>query len=95
MAQIMTVGQRLRLTVEGRAGGRTGRFAGAVSWAVTPAFLSLVPSADGLTCVARAIAAGDCQVEASAAGLASGTFAVSVLAADATELVISGQVLGP
>lgn len=95
MAQSVTLGGRLKLSVEGRnTGGRPGRFTGAVTWsAVPPVHVVLTPSADGLTCAVQAALPGECVVTASVPGLNAGTFAISVLAADATDLVIVGEVV--
>jgi len=92
MAQTVTVGGRLKFTVEGRLGGRLARFSGVPAWTVDPPLLQLVPGKDGLACVAAALAPGDCTVTASVPGL-DGTFAVSVLPAEATALVIAAEVL--
>jgi hypothetical protein len=93
MAQVVTLGSEIKFTVEGRVGGKVGRFVGVPAWAVDPPLLTLTPTRDGLTCTAVAVAPGDCQVMATAPGLDSGTFAVSVLPADATSLWISAEIM--
>lgn len=93
MAQPLMFGQRIKFSVEGRADGKPARFTGAVAWTVDPPLLVLAPSPDGFSCVARPVLLGDCIVRATVDGVNPATFAVSILPVDATDLVISAEVM--
>lgn len=91
MAKIITVGDKLRLTVDGVTdAGQRGKLVGVPTWRVDRASLSLLPAVDGLTCVATALAGGDCTVTATL-GLLSEVYAVSILPSAAIKLVISAE----
>lgn len=91
MAQVILQGEQYRLTVEGRlATGRPGRLTERPTWVVEPPILSLEVAPDGLSCVVAPVAQGDCTVTVRCLDL-SASYAMSVLAGQATNLVVRGE----
>jgi hypothetical protein len=90
MAKIMSIGDRLKLTVSGVDGGRRAKLLERPSWEVAPALVQLEPGEDGQTCLVTAATAGDCTITARV-GRLSEVYAISVLPAAATALVITAE----
>lgn len=92
MAKILSIGDRLKLTVEGRTDReQRAKLDRAPNWlADPPGLVELVVAPGGLTAAVLAVAPGDCTLRAVVDGLED-IYAISVLPGAATRLVITAE----
>jgi hypothetical protein len=93
MAKHISVGNTIRLTVEGRtAMDQLARLPTQPEWrAEPPGLLTLRIASDALTCEATAAAPGDVTVTVTCGDLAAFDFAITILPGTATRLHVKAE----